>query len=184
MGNWQGYLTRCLASITSQTYTNYEVVLIKHSTMPVTSNRTIESSNGEIIKLLYMDDFLAHENSLQEIANQWPFDWLVTGCNHSNDIHTSNPHLPEFSGILTGTNTIGSPSVLAFANKNPLLFDENLSWTLDTELYIRLYERYGLPKILNDINVTIGIHAGQMTNILTHEEKRNEEHYLQSKHKL
>ena len=60
MENWQFFLTGCLESIEKQTFTDYEIILIKHSTMPVTSNRVIESAKGEIIKVLYMDDWLEH----------------------------------------------------------------------------------------------------------------------------
>ncbi len=180
MENWQFFLTRCLESIESQTFKDYEIVLIKHSTMPVTSNRSIESCKGEIIKVLYMDDFLAHENALQNLVDGWKGGWMATGCNHNGEA----PHIPYFVGVLNNRNTIGSPSVVAFENDSPLLFDEKMSWMLDVDLYKRLWVRYGKPTLLDSIDVTIGIHKAQMTNILTPQEKQDEYDYLITKNNI
>ncbi len=136
-----------------------------------------------------MDDFLAHEKSLEKIVDHFDGEWLVTGCNHiSTDSlgvikdHFHN-HIPRYSqDIHTGNNTIGSPSVLTIRNDSPLLFDEEMTWLLDVEYYSRLYSRYGLPTILKDINVTIGLHSGQMTNILNDELKQKEHNYLNKKY--
>ena len=68
MENWPFFLERCLNSIEKQTFKDYEIILIKHSIMPITSNRVIESATGEIIKVLYMDDWLASPNYLEEIS--------------------------------------------------------------------------------------------------------------------
>lgn len=182
MDNWQFFLNRCLESIERQSFKNYEVVLINHSNMPITSNRAIESCTGEIVKVLYMDDYLAHENSLKNIVDAYPFSWLVTACDHDVNGVRINPHQASFDGIEQNTNTIGSPSVLAFKKDcHPTLFDEQLSWVLDTDLYKRLNARYGKPKVLEDVNVTIGVHDGQMTNILSSEEKEIEQNYLINK---
>lgn len=182
MKDWQFFLNRCLASIEQQTFKNYEVILVNHSNMPITSNRAIESCTGEIIKVLYMDDYFAHENALKNIVDAYPFSWLVTACNHDINGTQVNEHKAVFDGVLENVNSIGSPSVLAFKKDcHPTLFDEKLSWVLDTDLYKRLYFRYGKPKIIDDVNVTIGIHEGQMTNLLTEEQKQYEQLYLVDK---
>lgn len=178
MENWQFFLNRCLKSIEAQTFKDYEVVLIKHSNMPGTSNRVIESAKGEIIKILYMDDYLAHGNALQEIVDNFKGGWLTTGCLHDDGSGARNYHAPSFDGIPNNQNTIGSPSVIAFENNNPLLFDIHMSWLLDLDLYRRLNERYGPPTLLDTPNVTIGIHKGQMTHILSDKEKQAEADYL------
>lgn len=175
MDNWGHFLRRCLWSIEKQSFTDYEIVLIKHSTMPVTSNRVIESAKGDIIKILYVDDYFSHGDSLQEIVDNFNGGWLVTGCVHDPG---GNYHKPSYEGIPSGQNTIGSPSVLAFENNNPELFNINMSWLLDVHLYRRLYTRYGAPTILDTPNVTIGIGPHQMTHLLTDEQKESEKQYL------
>ena len=189
MKNWQFFLTRCLESIEKQTFRDYvfmapifpyEVILIKHSTMPITSNRVIESAKGEIIKVLYMDDWLESENYLEKVYEAFldpKAEWLITAA-------TNNPNPMWTDDIETGNNKLGSPSALAF-RKNYLeveLFDERLSWALDCDLYKRLEYRFGKPVILTDVSVGIGIHDGQMSNILNHQQKAKEINYLIDKH--
>ena len=143
--------------------------------MPVTSNAVIRAAKGEIIKVLYLDDYLAHKDAQKNIVEAFTGGWLVTGCEHDNGQQRFNPHFPEWNNqVPDGLNSIGSPSVLAFENNEPLLFDERLSWLLDCELYGRLYKRYGMPTIVNDINVVIGLGSHQMTHKLTDEEKEAE----------
>ena len=185
MENWERLLLRCLMSIEAQTYKNYEVILIKHSTMPVTSNRTIESATGDLVKILYMDDYLAHGNALQEIVdNIGDKQWLVTGCLHDDGSGPKNYHTPKYEDqIYTGVNGIGSPSVLTMRREAVLLFDTNLSWLLDCDLYKRLHDSYGLPVILDTPNVVIGLHPGQASNTMADDKKRDEGLYMLKKHK-
>lgn len=178
MENWPFFLNRCLESIEKQSFKDYEVVLIKHSNMPITSNRVIESAKGEIIKILYLDDYFARADSLQEIVDNFKGGWLAVGCIHDNGIGLMNYHKPSYEGIPQGQNTIGSPSVIAFENKDPELFNVHMSWLLDVHLYRRLYERYGEPTIVNSANVAIGVGKHQMTHILTDKEKEEEKKYL------
>lgn len=185
MENWQFLLTRCLESIEKQSFKDYEVVLVKHSTMPVTSNRVIESATGDLIKVLYMDDYLAHGNALQEIAdNMGDSQWLVTGCVHdTGNGELTNYHSPKYTDdIYTGNNGIGSPSVLTMRREGHLLFDTNLSYLLDCDLYERLHKTYGPPKILDTPNVAIGLHKGQVSNLMPDSEKRKEGLYMLRKH--
>lgn len=175
MENWPFFLDRCLKSIEKQTFTDYEVVLIKHSSMPITSNRTIESAKGEIIKMLYMDDYLADENALQHLIDGWRGGWAASGCIHNDGSAISNAHFPVWSEeVLKGQNTIGSPSVVAFTNTGQFLFDERMSWMLDLDLYRDLYDRFGKPTIINYLDIGIGIGSHQQTHLLTNEEKQRE----------
>src|ERR1700677_4323769 len=85
MKDWEFFLNRCLKSIEIQSYKDYEIIFMKVGSMPETSNRVIESAKGEIVKILYMDDYLAHEESLQKIVEVFgESKWLVTGCLHDN----------------------------------------------------------------------------------------------------
>lgn len=180
MENWQFFLTRCLESIEAQSFKDYEVILTKAGSMPVNSNRAIGTAKGQIIKILYVDDYLMPD-ALQHIHEQFKGGWLASGCVHDTGFEVGTPHLPSFTpGSLV--NTIGSPSVVAFQNSDPLLFDEKLSWMLDVDLYERLYERYGFPTLIQSMDVAMGLHAGQMTNILTDKEKQKEVEYVAKKH--
>ena len=104
-------------------------------------------------------------------------EWMITGCN-------TNLHPQWTNDIETGNNKLGSPSVFTFRNHfgNNLLFDETMSWLLDCDLYKRMYEKYGEPKILDVKNIIIGQGDHQMTYILTNEEKLAEHNYIQQKY--
>lgn len=177
------FLRRLMQSLEAQTYRNFEIVITKDGKMAENTNAGIKKSKGDIIKIVYMDDYLAHRESLENLVKNWKGGWLATGCLHdAGDGNLFNPHPPSFHGISDGQNTIGSPSVVAFENKDPLLFDENMTWLLDVDYYQRLYKRYGAPTLVDSMDVVIGVHPGQMTHILTNEEKANEEKYFNEKH--
>ena len=181
MKNWQYFLTRCLSSIEQQTFTDYECILTKSGKMAENTNRAIQSAKGDIIKILYMDDYLAHQDSLKNIAENFKGGWLATGCVHDyGDGVLKDPHEPKVEGLMGNTivNSIGSPSVIAFENKDPLLFDEKMGWVLDVDYYLRLLKRYGSVTLMNSMDVAIGCGDHQATNILTEESKREEEKYL------
>lgn len=181
------FVERLLASLDSQTFQDFEVVMTEEGKMAENTNAAIKKAKGDIVKILYMDDYLNHPNALQNIVDAFQGGWLVTGCEHQESRGTShgpliNAHFPIWNPRMAlGENTIGSPSVLAFENDSPLLFDENLSWLLDCDLYSRLYDRYGPPTVLHDLNVVIGLGPHQVTHTMPDEAKRAEYTYLHNK---
>lgn len=181
MKNWQFFLARCLESIEKQTFKDYEVILAKVSSMPVTSNRVIGQAKGELVKILYMDDWFAHPDALKDIVEFMDNEvghWLITGVD-------TNPTPMWTDDIQTGNNKLGSPSALTFRNlfnKN-LLFDEKLSWLLDCDLYKRLQKEFGTPRIMSGVNVNIGVGDHQMTNIMSNDYKLSEHEYVRNKYK-
>ena len=183
MKGWQYFLLRCLDSIERQSFKDYEIIITKAGSMPVNSNRAIQSAKGEIIKILFLDDYFTYDDSLKNIVDNFTGTWLVTGCEHDDGVQRKSPHLARWNEeMYRGVNTIGSPSVVAFSSDHPLMFDEKLSWMLDCDLYTRLFQRYGLPVILDDINVAIGIGDHQTTHNLTREQKEEEVKYMLEKH--
>ena len=150
--------------------------------MAENTNEAIKQSKGELIKILYMDDYLAHENALKEIVEAFEGHWLVTGNTHTkNGADLFNPHFPSTHGLVDNINTIGSPSVLTIKNGLDIYFDETMTWLLDVDVYKRLLTKFGEPVILDDIGVVIGVHEGQTTNLLSEDIKNAEFNYLKNK---
>lgn len=176
------FLWRLVNSIMKQTYKDYEIIIIKEGRMAENTNAGLHKAIGELIKILYLDDYFAHPDALKEIVDNFKGsdNWLVTGCLHQQQgEEPKNPHYPSYNPKMRqGINTIGSPSVLTIRNEGKLFFDQNLSWLLDCELYSRYYKKYGEPKILNDLNVILGLGAHQMTNLMSEEDKKLEFKYL------
>lgn len=183
MKNADFFLRRLMQSLEMQTFRDFEIVITKDGKMAENTNSAIRKAKGEIIKILYMDDYLKNNNALQNIVDHFEGGWYATTCWHDKgDGVLFNAHHPYYDGIPKDINTIGSPSVIAIENNNPLLFDENMSWLLDVDYYKRLYERYGNPKTLPFDDVIIGVGEHQMTHILTDDEKLAEEKYLNEKY--
>jgi len=194
MANGAFFLKRAIDSVMSQTYKDYEIVLVKEGKMAENTNAGIRKAREQIVKILYMDDYLAHPNSLQVIHDAFTknpnLQWLATACNHDDGTNIGNVHYATWDNLLfDGVNTIGSPSVIAFKNRNAyynryddnVFFDEKLSWMLDVDLYTRLFKKHGKCAIVDDVNVTIGLHPGQTTHLLSDEQKQDEFLYLNQK---
>ena len=189
MKNGDFFLWRLTQSIMSQTFKDYEIVIVQEGKMAENTNAGIKKSNGELIKILYLDDYFAHDNALQVIVDNFTSNtqWLATGCLHQR--HASgyfetphSPHLPEYTkDIHGGNNRIGSPSVLTLRNGG-LLFDEYLSFLLDCDLYRRYYDTYGPPRIVNDLNVVIGIGPHQTSSTMLDGDKLKEFEYMEDKY--
>lgn len=190
MKNGSFFLWRLVQSIMAQSFKDYEIVIVQEGSMPVNTNAGLLRARGELIKILYMDDYLAHPRALQRIVEAFTPEtrWLATGCLHQDASPDTleephSPHYPFYSpDIHTGNNTIGSPSVITIRNEGKLLFDERLSFLLDCDLYRRYFDLYGLPILLNDLNVVIGIHDGQMSSTMPHKDKLAEFNYMQEKY--
>lgn len=211
------FLDFSLSKIHHQTYKNIEVIISDHSqddgiknlctkwekllnikyfknenkrgNSSANLNNAILKCTGDLIKILFQDDFLFSETSIEEIVSLFNQDpeshWLITACIHSNDGNTFyRPFYPKYNNnIYLGNNTISSPSVLTIRNKDVILFDENLVWLMDCDYYKRLYDKFGSPLILNKINVVNRTWDYQFTNILNNEIKEREFNYIKQKYK-
>ncbi len=208
-GHGPQLLTRSFDVLVKQTFKDFEVVITDNSDdnsihttcdkykdilsiryvknprkgMAQNTNEGIKNARGNIIKILYMDDFLASDNSLAQIVENFAGMWLITGCEHYDGKKRYDSHFPFYNDTIhIGKNTIGSPSVLTIKNEDPLLFDETMTWRLDCDYYKRLHDKFGDPTILNEINVVIGVGKHQTTNYLTNTLKESEREYMKKKY--
>lgn len=186
MKNGEFFLWRLIQSLMTQTFKDFELVITQEGLMAHNTNAGIKRARGELIKILYLDDYLAHDNALQIIVDNFkPEDkWLATACLHqrgNEEPHT--PHIPQHTeDVHLGNNRIGSPSVITIRNEGHLLFDENLSFFLDCDLYRRYYDLYGFPKLVNDMGVVIGLGEHQTSNIMLDQDKLQEFEYMKNKY--
>ena len=211
------FLKNNFEQIIKQTYKNFNVIISDHSkdgnikslcdnyssqieikyfknknhlgNGPANTNNTIINADGDIIKIIFQDDFLYQDNALDLIVKEFEdkdCNWLVSGCNHTHDDGKSfsNFMVPYWNDkIATGTNTISSPSVLSFRNDNPCLFDEELTMLMDCEMYYQLYIRYGLPKIITDCLITNRMHQHQISS-LYNKDMWSEIYHVRNKHNI
>jgi hypothetical protein len=154
-------------------------------------NNAIRHCNGEYIKILFQDDFLYDENSLQIVADylsKKEIKWLLTGCTHTTDMITIYKSMIPFyhDRIYEGINTISCPSVLTIKNDNDKLsFNEELKWIMDVEYYKRCYDKFGEPDIIP--SVCIVNREGNIvraSNLIDDETKNSEVKLMIEKYRL
>lgn len=201
MENGEYFLRRSLFQLSLQTFKDFEVVIPENAETPqyqhvlddfpqltfnyfinprygmaANTNAGLRAAQGELIKILYQDDCLAHERALETIIERFTGNWLITGCDTN-----PNPYLT--SNILEGNNKLGSPSVLTIKNTEDMIFfDESLKWLLDCCYYHRMHELYGEPQIISGVEVIMGTGDHQQTNILSDYLKAKEQEYLVEKY--
>lgn len=191
------FLKRLLNSLWNQSFQSFEIVVTDNSDddtlqeicefyggiryyknprkgMATNTNAAILRSKGELIKILYLDDYLIHDEVLKEIVETSEEDgtnWIICGADNN-----TNPYWTD--DIETGNNKLGSPSALTIKNDKPPLFDEKLSWMLDVVYYKKLYERYGRPTIISGKHIGIGVGEHQTTFTMTDDDKIKELEYV------
>jgi hypothetical protein len=142
-------------------------------------NNAIKHCSGSWIKILFQDDFLYCENSLNTIYESIKDSdfWVVNGSIHSTDqLNFFNKFTPSWSDNLhLGINTISSPSVVCFKNlKNNIIFDSSLIWMMDIDYYLRMNDRFGNPKIITSTITVNRLWENQLSNTITQETKKKE----------
>jgi glycosyltransferase involved in cell wall biosynthesis len=214
-GIGSSFLQKGLDSILRQTYKNIEVVISDHSKddeiqsialnyanklniqyIRNTENRGSSSSNinnavkkssGLITKILFQDDWLLDEYSIEYHINSFTISnkiWSISACAHSNDGETIiDEHQPNFNDNILFYNTLSSPSTLLLYKEFYENFDTNLLWYMDTDVYFRLYKKYGYPYLFSKICVINRRHPNQITNTLVNNDLiRSEQQYLLKKY--
>ncbi len=127
-------------------------------------NHAMSKATGEIIKILYMDDFFVDNRALEKIYDAFQGNdgkWLINGFTHCDMDRTKfyDTRTPWFGNkYVNGDNTTGNPSTYAVRKDYLLYMDENLLWLVDGEYFYRSYHYHGDPIIIPDILVAFREH--------------------------
>ena len=181
------FLGRLIKSIEQQTFKDYEIILEKHGRMAETYNAAIQKSKGEIIKLMGMDDYFFHPGALEDIVKIFDFFpdswWVIASCIHNNGQSILRPHMPAWNDKLyEGHNTVGGFACVSFRNYDVPKIDEELDWVVDCDWYWRIYQKHGVPRGLEDMNVVIGIGPHQTSNTLSDDQKLKEHSIMRERY--
>jgi len=129
-------------------------------------NNAVKHATGEIIKLLYMDDYFVDQNALLKISNAFDSNpdgkWFISGFTHSNEDRTQffDTRSPWYENkYVNGDNTTGNPSNYAVRNDCALEMDDDLLWIVDGEYFYRSYFYHGDPIMLDDVLVCFREHG-------------------------
>jgi len=132
------------------------------------TNNAINHCTGDIIKIIFMDDYLINSIALATIVKYFTFSnkkWLIQSYIHTDDYKTLfNKKYPTLNRLLPVYNTVGGPSAITIHKDVTERFDPNLIWFMDCEWYARLLKFYGPPMFLYvPIMLVQMIHDQQVT---------------------
>ena len=130
-------------------------------------NNAVRHATGDIIKLLYMDDFFVDQDALLKIINAFEHtspdgNWLISGFTHSNEDRTQffDTRKPWYGNkYVNGDNTTGNPSNYAVRRECAIEMDDDLLWIVDGEYFYRSYYYHGDPIMLDDVLVCFREHG-------------------------
>lgn len=114
------------------------------------TNFAMSKARYPLIKPMYQDDFFTSKQAIQKIAFALKFDqWVASASTAVNgrglELKRKTPVFTD--RIITGMNTLGMPSVVAF-RKTDIDFDPNLKTLCDCDFYYRMEKEYGKPGII------------------------------------
>lgn len=187
------FLVECLSNLVEQSFKDFEVVVsdqcvddkqkqicdsfsyalnIKHvknnsgiHNAANNVNNALRYATGDIIKLLYVDDFFVDRQALEKI--KYVFDnnegkWLIGGFVHCNEDRSQfyDQRVPWYgNAYVNGDNTTGNPSNYSVRRECALEMDENLKWIVDGEYFYRSYYHFGMPLMVKDLMVCFRDHG-------------------------
>lgn len=150
-------------------------------------NEAMKYASGEIIKILYQDDFFVVVDALEKIKKEFEngAKWVINGFTHSHDKKTFfNTRVPFYhDNVLLGENTIGNPSNFSILSSERLYMDEEILYVVDCEFYYRTKQKLGLPNVISDILVCARHHpSSAVDNPSFYSRKDPEVEYCLKKH--
>lgn len=150
-------------------------------------NNALSNAKGELVKILFQDDFLFRNDSIEITVNEHKKtnkDWYVSSFTHIENGNFTNVITPKYNeNIYAGENTIGSPSVITYKNKKDFIkFENDLVWLMDCDYYKRLFNRYGHPHVINDVTVAVRIWQNSYSFLIDDSVKEVEKQYVYSKY--
>lgn len=151
------------------------------------TNAAVEAADGEVIKILFQDDYLAEEYALSNIMRSFEaseVNWCITGSLHTYDTKTLfKPLAPKYHDrIQFGRNTISSPSVLAYRRYGAPTFDESLTWLMDVDFYKQCGNLWGSPAVIPRNLVVNRLHKDQVSEGIDRSHVRRELRYVYNKY--
>lgn len=176
------------------------ITYLRHTTNigPVLNwNKSLQMATGKYIKIMFADDWFSYPDSLEKfvatIEKNTAVDFVFSGTwqmgekeQYSRKISEENFCFiqKDIRNLYIG-NYIGAPSATIFRNKQ-IMFDDNLKWLVDLELYMRILKNGGTCIAISEPLVSIGINEKQLTNgcVNNYKLQVREYSYILKKHQL
>jgi glycosyltransferase involved in cell wall biosynthesis len=196
------YLPRLLDSIINQSFKDYNIIVTDNTrddhieqlingysnclniryyrnepmlNMTGNWNMAFEMADGEWVKLIHDDDWLATNTALEDFVEATKKGNRFIYCGRNDYYEGTGKYVPmsidsnKFNAVsanplmLYAGNVIGPPSVLMFHNSVKEYYDTALEWFVDIEYYIRMFKKESatyIPKAL----INMSYNETQVTN--------------------
>jgi len=156
------------------------------------TNAAMEICTGEVVKLIYMDDFFYTADALQKtydaLSNSDKM-WLVCGTNHTRDEGKTfdHPIYPRWNDRMLkarGNNTMSGTSVISYRNKDmDVRWDPTTFGLLDIDFYHSMMGKYGMCVFLDEILVSQRVNnTDNIISTRSAEQIEKEFEYCREKH--
>ena len=154
-------------------------------------NNAIKLSDGEVIKILFQDDFFFPDpDSLFRCVSpilEGRARWTACTTLHTRDgTLLENPIVPVFhERIHYGKNTMSSPSIISILNDDVPEFDNQISLLLDVDWYKRTHDLHGDFHLVKEPCVVNRLHENSISNTVnknTEEVLLKERDYIKEKY--
>lgn len=129
-------------------------------------NHAVRNATGEIVKLLFVDDFFVDVRALEKIKLGFDSNpdksWLLAGYTHCDEHKTKyfNTFMPTYNQTWVNCdNATGNPSNYSVRRNCAVEMDESLLWIVDKEYFHRSYYHYGYPILINEVLVCFREHG-------------------------
>lgn len=151
-------------------------------------NEAIQKASGAYIKMMHHDDWFADCDSLKNFVKMLDenedADIAFSGSNQvRGDTSTSRciaddkvKALHRSYRTLYAGNWIGAPSATIIRNKG-FLFDSNLKWLVDVELYIRILRQNSKFAFTKEPLISIGVDDIQLSRSCEYDRKLHVQEY-------
>lgn len=133
-------------------------------------NFAISQCEGDLVRVLFQDDFLPTPESLSASALALAssgLSWAVCGFDHLDQSRNRvfRPLIPKFTKRLAkGVNRVGPPSVVTLRKSAQVQADETLVFMFDCEWYLRMAITNGPPLVVARLGCRVRIHPLQATH--------------------
>lgn len=143
---------------------------------PENWNEGIRLSQGQWIKIMHDDDWLADDDSLGSFAaaiDANPAASFIFSAyrdvfldeNWSREMFVPAGRYKAFlknKTVLFARNIVGPPSVVLYKREGDIFFDRTVKWVVDIEFYIR-YLRDRSPLYIDKVLINVGMGSQQVT---------------------
>jgi len=205
-------LNTLLLSIHTQTFDDYEIVVVDHSKTDIVKNSLdlwddlpiryyrnergrgnssinmnegIKLCKGEYIKIMHMDDWFCEPRALQFIdeAIQKETDKKWGGVGF-NHFYEDSGRVARYipPHIDWNLKTLLGCPSVSFFLNDNNFYDEELIIINDSDMHMRLGKKYGDPILVNEYCVTVRMSPNQVSNKVTDEQHAREIQTYRSKH--